>query len=393
MAKTSVVERQQWQALVEHTDPLSVSIYMPTHPAGADMRQDPIRLRNLLDKSEQQLIAMGMRTPIAADRLKQARAFLLDSDFWRHQGRGLALFAADGIFETHVLPFEPQEIVAVADHFYLKPMFALQAGQRFYILSLSKNAVRLYRCDRQEIEPVDLPGAPASFAEHTRVYEPEESLQWHTETAGHVPGGSRPAAFHGQADGGDQSIDKRRAMEYCHEIDVALNRVLSQERAPLLLAAAEPLSGFYRRLSNYPTIYPRTLEGCPDIAGAKDLHSRAWQILEENNKAPLRQAADRYYVATNAGQGSNDLLEILSTASIGGVDTLFVAGDEHCWGLYDFGAGSITRHDAQQPGDADLLNLAAVLAHRNGASVHVVPRSQVPGDMPAAAAFRFVMKT
>jgi len=390
MAKSLMAKRQsQWRELVEHQAPLSVTIYMPTHVSGADIRQDPIRLRNCLDDAERQLIELGERAPNARARLADARALVDDSDFWRHQRRGLGLFISDGATRRESLPFEPQPMVSVAEQFHLKPLFDLQARPRFYILGLSKNAVHLYRCNGQTAEAVPLPGAPRDFAEQTRAVEVERQMQWHTQTAPHAPGGTRPAFFHGQGEGGDESVEKKRVMEYCHEIDVSLNHVLTGERRPLLLAAAEPINGLYRRGSAYPSVDPRPLAGCPDEMPVEELHRRAAALLEGDRDEAMQAAADRYYIAAGAGQGVHGLRRVVEAASRGGVDTLFVAGDEACWGTFDFESERLIRHDEAQPGDVDLLNFAAVLTERNGGAVYVVPRERIPDGAVAAAALRF----
>ena len=72
-------------------DPQCVSIYMPTF-WGMDQQQGPIRLKNLVDEAHARLIARGMRTPAAAERLAPLRAMIDDSDLWRQRGGSLALF-------------------------------------------------------------------------------------------------------------------------------------------------------------------------------------------------------------------------------------------------------------------------------------------------------------
>ena len=40
----------------------AVSIFVPTHRAGPEVQQDPIRLKNLLKQAESQLITEGSRS-------------------------------------------------------------------------------------------------------------------------------------------------------------------------------------------------------------------------------------------------------------------------------------------------------------------------------------------
>lgn len=59
-----------------------VSIFLPTHRAGIEVQQDPIRLKNLIREAERQLADAGVRGPETAALLEPARSLLSDSHFW-----------------------------------------------------------------------------------------------------------------------------------------------------------------------------------------------------------------------------------------------------------------------------------------------------------------------
>ena len=71
----------------------AVSIYLPTHKAGREIRQDSIRLRNLLGEAAKRLGA-ERRPPDVEALLAPARRLVEDEEFWRHQDQGLAIFIA-----------------------------------------------------------------------------------------------------------------------------------------------------------------------------------------------------------------------------------------------------------------------------------------------------------
>ena len=50
----------------------AVSLFMPTHVAGREIRQDPIRLRKLIEDAARQLTAAGQRRPEAEALLAPA---------------------------------------------------------------------------------------------------------------------------------------------------------------------------------------------------------------------------------------------------------------------------------------------------------------------------------
>jgi hypothetical protein len=73
-----------------------VSVFLPTHRVTPDSVQDPIRLRNLLDEAEKQLVAGGLRAPAAREILGPGRDLLSPGPFWSYQSDGLAVFLAPG---------------------------------------------------------------------------------------------------------------------------------------------------------------------------------------------------------------------------------------------------------------------------------------------------------
>jgi hypothetical protein len=386
----SLISDDQLHALLKHSAPRSVSLWMPAHRAGPDIRQDPIRMKNLLSRAEEQLVALGLRAPEADERLSPLRAMAEDSDFWRHQAAGLGVLLGEG--DPHVLhlPTAADELAVVGERFHLKPVLAaLRHDERFYLLELSKNTVRLFRGDRTELEAVDLPRAPRSFGEFVRFDDPERHVEFHTGAASHKPGAARPAVFHGQGGAADEAHEKRRLTGYCRQINAALVKALGDERAPLLLAAAEPLQGIFRGASSCPQLDERVVQGNPDESSKESLRQQAVALLAADFERPVREAAARYHQARHAGLALSDLEGIVRAAYVSAVEVLLVALGEQCWGRFDPDGGTIERHDAQQAGDEDLLNVAAVLAARGGATVLAVDAGKVPHGSPAAATLRF----
>ena len=83
---------QELEQLIGKPGGPCVSIFLPTHRAGAETRQDPIRLKNLIGEARDLLLAKGLRAAEADVILAPARDLLGDGVFWRHQGDGLAVF-------------------------------------------------------------------------------------------------------------------------------------------------------------------------------------------------------------------------------------------------------------------------------------------------------------
>ena len=78
--------------LSKHNGPC-MSIFMPTHFTGPDIRQDPIRLKNILHQAEQKIIESGLYSPKVKEILLKPIMNLIEQEqFWRFQSKGLAIF-------------------------------------------------------------------------------------------------------------------------------------------------------------------------------------------------------------------------------------------------------------------------------------------------------------
>jgi hypothetical protein len=387
----NILSRDDLSTLMGRHKGLCVSIVMPTHRAGREIQQDPIRLKNLLVEAEERLLASGLRTPDAQELLEPAEKLLQGSPFWQRQSDGLALFLSSEVFRYYRLPFDFEELVVVTDRFHIKPLLPLlSGGGQFYVLALSQNEVRLLQGARYSVSEVDLEGVPESLAEALRYNDPERRLQFHTSTR--TPGGTgqRPAIFHGH---GVASADdpKDYISRYFHQIDEALQDLLRDEQALLVLAGVDYLHPIYKEANTYPYLVDEGIEGNPEELSAEELHERAWAIVQPLFLIAQKEAAAQYRQLAGAGseQASNDLKEVVPAAYHGRVEALFVAVGLQKWGTFDPATNAVQLHRGVKPGDEDLLDFAAVHTLLNGGTVYAVEPEKVPAEALLAALFRY----
>jgi hypothetical protein len=131
--------------------------------------------------------------------------------------------------------------------------------------------------------------------------------------------------------------------------------------------------------------------GNPEALEPEELHAQAWTIVQPYFQQAQKEAAERYaeFTGNNPTQASDDLKEILKAAYYQRVDSLFVTLGYQQWGNFDAENQAVEMHDQEQPGDEDLLDVAAIHTLINGGTVYAVPREHVPADSPVAAVFRY----
>ncbi len=362
-----------------------VSLFMPTHRAGRETEQDPIRFKNLLQEVDERLLAKGLRSPEVREILKPAQRLLQDQGFWRNQSNGLAVFFTPEEFHSYRLPLPFEELVVVADRFYLKPLLPFFTGDgHFYILALSQNQVRLLEGTRHTVDEIDLESMPTSMAEALQYERFEKQLQFHTGTPSGA--GSRSAMFHGHSISDE---DKDRILRWFHRIDDELSGLFTLGRSPVVLAGVEYLFPLYKEANSYPHLVGDGIPGNPEELRPEELHALAWPIVQPLFMQAQEKAAAQYSQLAGTGQTTADVSEAVLAAHHGRVDVLFVALGVQVWGNLDPGTNTVLVHEDLEPGDEDLLDLAAIRSILNGGTVYAVEPEKVPDHAPLAAVFRY----
>ncbi len=370
--------------LADHAD-WCVSLYMPTHRAGRETEQDPIRLKNLLREVEEGLLAKGLRSPEVREVLRAPQRLLQEAPFWQQQSDGLAVFFTTGQCDSFRLPISFDELVVIANRFHVKPLLPyFTSDGHFYILALSQNRIRLLEGTRDTVDEVDLAGVPGSLAE---AFQPEPSgkqLQFHTVTPSCT--GMRAAMFHGH----DLSNDfKDRMSRWFRMIDHELRDLLAGGQSPLVLAGVDYLFPLYREASSYPHLLDEGIAGNPEGLKPAELHSQAWNLVEPIFQRAREEAAARYRHLAGTGHTTTDLQEAVLAAHHGRVEVLFVAVGVQVWGHFDPATNSIEVHHRYEPGDEDLLDLAAIRCLLTGGMVYAVAPAEVPDGNWVAAVYRY----
>lgn len=386
-----IITRDTLKQLATTNSELCVSLFMPTMRVEAESTQNPIRYKNLVKEAHAQIKKQVERNQVAQELLKPLEALQDRTGFWQQLSDGLAVFATPSSFEVYRLPLQFDELVMTGHRFHLKPLFPLFAtNNRYYVLALSQNQVKLYQGTHYSLTEVDARELPESLVEVLFYDDPEKSLQHH---AGNVVGGRHDSMFHGQ---GRQDEDQRsrpqdQLRRFFREIDEGVQDILHDEKAPMVLAGVEYYLPIYREVNGYKHLIDDTIvAGNPDSMSTHELHDKAWSVIEEGLLEEQSASIDTFQTQLGRGQlASIDLKEIIPAAYYSRVDTLFVPVGEHQWGQYDATSNAVDLHEEYEAGDDDLLDLAAVHTYLNGGTVHALQRQTMPTDAALAATFRY----
>ncbi len=378
--------REELKALMQRSEGLSVSIYSPTHRAGKEVEQDPIRLANLLREAERQLVSKGLRPPEAKDLLSPAYKLIRDGEFTRHQSDGLALFISRGLFRYYRLPRHFDELAFVGNRFHLNPLLPLyEDDARFYILAASRKDLRLFECTRYGISPIEVEGMPGSMAEVPGYDDTEARLLFRSVALGGSTRGGI-AMFHGHGGGIENS--KSDIVNYFRRVDESLHERLQGEHAPLVFAGVEYLFPIYREVNTYPLLFKEIISGNPDGMRPEELHEEAWNLVRPHFEKAKVGAIAKFEQFLGTGLASSDMETIFHALHEGKVETLFVPEGVRLWGTYDAESGAVRVVEEEGAADEDLIDLAAFQTLSCGGSVYTIESGRVLMK-PLAALFRY----
>lgn len=383
--------RNDLKSLLETDDGLRASIFMPTHRTGREVRQDPVRLKNLIAEAEERLTGAGMRSTQAREILKTARELQSEEAFWEHQSDGLALFAAEGVFRRYRVPLALQESVTVTRRYQVKPLLPLlQADGRFHVLAVSMNRVRLFEATHYRITELAAPSLPKNLRDALHIDEFVQSLQQHQHTTMGVAGsGAKEAIFHGHGGGSLDAKKRHEIREFFHRIDQGLKEFLSGEAVPLVFAGVDYLFPIFKEASDHNALIDEPITGNPDDAKPEELHEKAWAAVRPYFKAARNKALNRATSAIDTDHVSQDLSEIFKASKMARIDELFVARGYSVRGLVDEETADFAVGHDDAPESEDLVDYAVVQTLIHGGTVHVVDAEEINGGSKLMAAFRY----
>lgn len=378
----------QIKGLAQQTANPSISLFLPTHRAGQDTQQDPIRLKNLLRDAEQHFLNSGMGPREVTALLQPAQALLDDSYFWRHQYDGLALFMAADDFHSYRLPFSVEELLIIAPSYYVKPILPLFTNNgHYYILALSQNEIRLFEGTRHSVGQIDLPvEIPTDLDEALKLDEPEKQLQMHT---GSSPGGAGAGMFHGQGSGAEEQ--EAGIERYFSLVDDSLKDIFHEQQAPLVLAGVDYLLPIYRGVSGHAHIMPEGITGSPEQLLPETLKEQAWPIVEPYFRQELEKLVGQYQQFADTEKATDNIEEIVAAAVNGRIDKLVLAVGTQVWGNFNQNTGKVVYYqEGQRKEDyLPLLDFAAMQTLQNGGTVFALSQDEMPTKSAVAAIFRY----
>lgn len=380
------LEKDYASGLWSRQQPPCLSLYQPTHRHHPDNRQDPLRFRNLVRSLEESLHQQHPRADARA-LLNGFNELAGNEAFWNHALDGLAVLAADDLFRVYRLQRPVPELAIAADTFHTKPLLRiLQSADRYQVLALTRDSIRLFEGNRDQLDEVELVDAvPATLTEALG----DELTEPHLTVASYGGVGRMHAAMH-HGHGGRETEVEKDTSRYFRAVDRALLEHHSQPaRLPLIVASLPQHRALFQTISRNPFLVHDGIDTHPDSLDAETLKERAWQAMEPHYLNRLATLSELFGSARGTGLALKEVLEVARAAVEGRVSTLLVDADRVIPGRIDVNSGAVAIADLEHPDVDDLLDDLGELVLGRGGEVVIVPRERMPSDTGVAAILRY----
>ena len=255
---------------------MSASIFLPIKKGHeVNEGQDAILLKNHYQQIRQQLKDKDISENEANQYLAPIKQLIDDSDFWRYQEQGLAVFLGSDYFKYLKLPYSVREFSMLSTSFHLDQIVPLLHKEHpFYVLAISLNKIRLLDGDQQKIEELDIQDmVPEGMEDALSYYDFEKNLQFHSGQ-----GDSGAPIYHGQ--GGDGDKDDVYVEEYFRRVNDVLEQIIIDKNRPVVLVGVDALHPIYREANKVLKLAESGVTMNADQEPVESLHQKAVEVLK-----------------------------------------------------------------------------------------------------------------
>ncbi len=376
--------RDDLKSLMEFRGFPALSFYLPAQRDGTESRQSSTRLKNLARKAEGLLRERGVKPGEIRALLNPVYHWIDNILLLAPKENGLALFLQPDHLRVLQLPFSVEESVTLSDRWRVRPLIPLVTGDgNYHLLALSLAGSRLFDCTRLKMVERPVPGLPASLKEIAAAYEDARTPRHPTPAgrSGGVAKGFSPV----------KELDKARIEAYLREVDTAVTRQISRDRAPLVIACVDYLFPLYRHLSRYGHLMDRNVSGSPETLKPDRLRAEAWEIVRPLFATARTRAFAQWEAVAGSGRVLEGIVRTLPAAAQGRIESLFLVDGVVAPGFYDPASGAVEPADVLANTDTpeDLYELAAAYVFRHGGDVYLTEPEEMPAGIGVVAILRY----
>lgn len=358
-----------------------LSLYVATHRTQPERRDDPTHFRVLVRTLTESL--EKDYTPVQITSIMEPfNALLNDEAFWNQRKEGIAMFRTSDMFVTHHLDRPVPDLAIVANSFHLKPLLRLlETTDRYHVLTLTSERVRLYVGDRDGLSEVHLgPDVPLTINEALGRELGERHFT--RSNSGNTPRSIPHTTIHDE-----EEIDLER---FFRIVDRSVIQHASHPSGlPVILVGLPEQVSTFMRVKHNPNVLLESVGTFPESLDMKALVERSWSIMEPYIQRQSKHLIDNYHEHAAHARGLDHINDIATAAFAGRVETLMVDANKQVAGALDLTHERVDYDSTAQPASGDVLDELALLVMQKGGKVLVLSTEHMPTTSAAAAILRY----
>ena len=297
-----MITRQDLNYLQSLTQVPALSILLPTHRTFPDNKQDPIRVKNLVDEATERLKAEFSARDL--EPLLQRLATLVSEIDYPYALDGLALFVSHDVAQLYYLPFTVPERVVIDQTFATRDLvYGMHRQLRYWVLLLSQASTRLLAGTGETLEEVQDGTFPMQMT---------------------GPGATTALPYEA-----DSSYIDEHHRRFFQQVDTVLTEYAKAETLPLIVGGVDRQVSFFQEVSQQPAAITGTLSGNFDKSTLAELTPQVWSIVESIRDAQQASALQELDEAMGAQKVVSEIAEVWRLAQDGRGKLLLVEKTYH----------------------------------------------------------------
>ncbi|MDB5102866.1 MAG: hypothetical protein JWP91_555 [Fibrobacteres bacterium] len=383
--------REDLRRMAGDGDGWRLSLYMPLHRTGREVRQAPILLKDLRTRAAAELGGRGCGPDTIAELLAPVNQVFEETDFTLLQGEGLAILSSRTFSASFLLPIAPPAAADVGRRFLLDPLLPLLFEDgRFHLLALGLHSVRLFEADRIRLREIPLDGIATNMRDALRM--DEDATFTNLNSAASPRGGRSPGISHGHGGAREDLKEPRQDIQdFFRQLDRSLLMRLDGTGLPMMLAGVEYMLPIYRDVSSHPRLTAKGVRGGNTAANLdlEELHGKAWSAYRAERQEEVREILKSYRERLARPETVSGIRNTLVAASEGRVSHMFLRKGFRMWGRFDPEDQRVSIADGPGPEEENLVNLACIHALLAGGKIYGVDEGEIPERADIAALCRY----
>lgn len=352
-----------------------VSIYLPMHKDGKEQNEHlaQVNLKYCIKQVNEALEKHQIEADKINDYLKPVEALLADVELWRNPSDGLAIFLDKKGMRHYTFPISFETKTIVSDYFFLLPLLPLyNETEDYYLLELSQDYIKLFEANKFGYKDIHIEDFAPDILEKAVGFDfKPKMLEFRTGQTG-----QNGAKFHGHGAGKDDLKDE--LFRFFREIDKGINKVISNKKAPLIIACSLPLLSIYKKANTYPNLMENHITGDTEFKNKTELYFQSLKIVKpflEKTKEEKIQLFNNLYHTPKA---SSQISEIVPAAVNGKIDSLFIQYGADEFGVFDKKSNQIMFDKKSSLNYNSLTNLSAMNTFLQGGKVFILDKNEMP---------------